>query len=200
VDLSGLADSIPAAITAFAGIVTACVATVVKVAKVWRAVQDARMQSVPPVAPQPVPREPTNPFGHAPLTDPSISARVLEANIAVHRAEAYVADERERTRQALARAEQEREEVAQDARRTAAALTAAQLQLDAARAKQATSEASAAHWRGEAERLQRERDQAEGRASAAVRELRAHKGEATGAHSTGPETAITPLRPPRPTR
>lgn len=157
--------------------------------------REATYTAIPPSKPPPALREPTNPFGHQPLTDPLLSARILEANTAVMRTEAALADQRDHTRRALERAELEREEIADDARRTAAALTATQLQLRSAEAKLATLEAAREVWAAEVERLTRERNAADARASHAASELASFKHDSNSGASTRPAN-ITPLRPP----
>lgn len=174
-DWHTIQTSAPAAITAFLGIVGTLVAGVVKLAKMWRAAKDALMQSTPPVAPAALPAPPRTPSG--PFTSAETTGRFLEAHAAVvMRSEWVVAELRDELRECRA----EKEQLAQDAQRTAAALVARERELNSALAKHATLMQAEEHWRNEAARLERECER-----------LRAQQRT----ERVNPETLKTPLRP-----
>lgn len=151
--LHELATSAPAAITAFCTLVAAAVAGVVKIAKAWRSAQDDKMQSVKSTAlPDP------NPFGN----DPSLTGRLLEANVSIARSEWALSELRDELRQCR----EERDEMAQDAKRTAATLArteatlaAKRRELVSAQAKLHTLEQARDQWKAIAELRQQEIDE-----------------------------------------
>lgn len=139
---------------------------------------------------------PANPFGHAPPpTDPLLRMRVetVEMGVTLAKAE-WQMDE---LRREMADLRRDMAAVADDARRTAAALTAAQTRLDAATARIATLESALEREHALRAQAERERDAADTRARAAAAELSRLKAEMGSTHSTSPSTAITPLRPGR---
>jgi septal ring factor EnvC (AmiA/AmiB activator) len=148
-----------------AGIVTAVVFAVRRERK--KAL--ARVESEPPAAP----RVPAQPMLFA---DPSITGKIHEANVSIARSEWALSELRDELRTCR----EERDQVAQDSRRTADALVRAEVDLRSALAKLATLEQSRDHWRGEAARLESEVE----RLSARQRVER-----------VDPETIVTPLRP-----
>jgi hypothetical protein len=188
--LFDLANGVPEGVTALVVGLTSVVALAVKAAKIWRSVQDARMRSVPPVAPV----APAQPHHYAnPPPSGTIAASELQAHVSRAIREMQLTDLRDE----MAAVRRDMAEVADDARRTAAALVKAQLQLDAAHAKIATLEAALAECQALALMRLRERDAAEARAQFAARELAAFKSDSQAGLSTQPAANITPLRPPR---
>jgi hypothetical protein len=155
-DWHALADSVPAALTTFGVIAASAIGVAVKIAKVWRAVQDERMKTIPPVAPMPA--LPANPFG----ADPSLTGKLLEASVSIARADWAMGELRDELRQCR----EERDEIAGDAKRTAAALARSEVQLVAkrrelisAQAKLATLEQARDQWKAIAELRQQEVDE-----------------------------------------
>jgi hypothetical protein len=126
---------------------------------------------VPPVLP---PQRHVSPFPSSEIT-----GRFLEAHTAVvMRAERALAD----AKTELEQCRRERDDVAADARRTAALLVRAETEERSAKAKLATLEAAVEHWRSEAARHEREAER-----------LRARQRT----ERVDPETIATPMRPPR---
>jgi hypothetical protein len=159
-DWHALADSVPAALTTFGVIAASAIGVAVKIAKVWRAAQDERMKTFQPVAPMPA--LPANPFG----VDPSLTGKLLEANVSIARSEWFLSELKDELRQCR----QERDEMAADATRTAATLAARESQLRAkqreltsAQAKLATLEQARDQWQAIAEMRQRELDELQAR-------------------------------------
>ncbi len=191
-DFHALTETVPGAITLFFTVLAAIGTGAAGVAKAWRWVTDKKVQSIPATAP--VVAQPTNPFGHTPLTDPMLVAHMqvdLMRN-ALKQAEWQVSDLRDE----MALVRRDMAEVAADARKTASALQAAQIQLDAAHAKIATLENELLRWQAESKRLARERDAADARALYSAQELARYKQDSGSALSAGPASIITPIRPP----
>jgi hypothetical protein len=171
-------------------LVTITTAVVVPVAVAawteWRRRTKA-MQSIPPTLP-------AHPFPAAPPTDPAFAhVQVDLLRNALKQAEWQVSDLRDE----MALVRRDMAEVAADARRTAAALQAAQLKLDAANARIATLEGALEREQAARVQAEHDRDAADARARAAAAELGRLKAELGSTHSTGPDAIITPLLPGR---
>ena len=169
-DWHTLATSVPAAITAFVSITVAFVSGAIKLAKMWRAVQDKRMASEPPVAPMPPVALPSPAFGH------EVTGKLLDA--LEKRTEWVVADYRKQ----LEECEREKAEMAADARRTATALMVAEREARSAEAEVYTLENALSEWRGKAAQYEAEAER-----------LRAQQRK----DRVDPDTIVTPLRPPK---
>lgn len=118
--------------------------------------RQAKMLAIPPSATTSALQ--SNPFS----VDPSITGKLLEANVSLARVGWDMDDLRKR----LDTVRAERDEVAADARRTASTLVATQSQLmgkqkelNSARAKLYTLEQATAQWKAIAEERQREIDE-----------------------------------------
>lgn len=92
----------------------------------------------------------------SPFPSSEVTGRFLEAHTAVvMRSEQALADAKDE----LSRCRQERDEMASDARRTAALLVKAEMEERSAKAKLATLEQAVEHWREEAAKHEREAEQ-----------------------------------------
>lgn len=178
---SSSADTIRAGV-AFLSSVVGLIGLALSVVERGKKKRQQAMQAVPPSAPAlAVPPQTTNPFG----VDPSITGKLLEANVSIARSEWALGELKDELR----KCREERDEVAQDAKRTAATLVATESQLRAtevqynsALVKLASLERVAQEWRDTAARLERNVDLLKAR-------LRTERVD--------PEALKTPLRPPR---